>query len=254
MYDELQDYLHDTGRFKGSAALVKNMCAAARAQGHHPDPLPMWAGTQHASRSTPLAKLARRLFSVCVNSASCERLFSMFGITLSRLRSRLRPQAMTDLAELRLHLRDEHLKTGQVKERMKRKMTSHHSEVARDASGQPVATTATTTGSGSEDPSNNPQAQSELAEDDSDSGSLRHITLSLTCDDDDNDDEDLNFTSRKIADIFDYENSVWTEISKELAIRGLDDELELYTLIDLDAAGEDEPTMVDEMTQASLSL
>ena len=26
MYDELQDYLHDTGRFKGSAALVKNMC------------------------------------------------------------------------------------------------------------------------------------------------------------------------------------------------------------------------------------
>ena len=39
----------------------------------------------------------------------------MLGITLSRLRSRLRPQAMTDLAELRLHLRDEHLKTGQVK-------------------------------------------------------------------------------------------------------------------------------------------
>lgn len=47
---------------------------------------------------------------------------------------------------------------------------------------------------------------------------------------------------------------MWTEISKELAIRRLDDELELYTLIDLDATGEDKPTMVDEMTQASLSL
>lgn len=255
MYDELQDYLHDTGRFKGSAALVKNMCAAARAQGRHPDPLPMWAGTQHASRPTPLAKLAKRLFSVCVNSASCERLFSMFGVTLSRLRSRLRPQAMTDLAELRLHLRDEHLKSGRVKERMKRKMTSHHSEVARDASGQPVATVATTTDLEQEGPSNNPQAESELLADDADSGLLRHITSSLAGNaEDDDDDDDLNHTSRKIADIFNFENSVWTEISKELAIRGLDDELELYELIDLDAAGEDDSTMVDEMTQASLSI
>jgi len=98
-----QDYLHDTGRFKGSAALVKNMCVAARAQGHHPDPLPMWARTQHASHPTPLAKLAKRLFLVCVNSASCEQLFSMFGIILSRLRSQLQPQVMTDLAELHLH-------------------------------------------------------------------------------------------------------------------------------------------------------
>ncbi|KAF8222834.1 protein serine/threonine phosphatase 2C [Tricholoma matsutake] len=67
------------------SALVKNMCIAARAQGRHPDPLPMWAGTQHASRPTPLAKLAKRLFSVCVNSTSCERLFSMFGVTLLHL-------------------------------------------------------------------------------------------------------------------------------------------------------------------------
>jgi hypothetical protein len=253
MYDELQDYLHDTGRFRGSAALVKNMCASARAQGQHPDPLPMWAGTQHASRPTPLAKLARRLFSVCVNSASCERLFSMFGITLSRLRSRLRPQAMTDLAELRLHLRDEHLKSGRIKERMKRKMTSHHSEVAQDASSQPaVSSTATTTGFDS----NNPQAESELPVDnsDADSGLLRHITSSLIRDDEDDGDNDFDHTSRKIADIFNYENSVWTEISKELAIRGLDDELELYELIDLDAAGEDDSNMVDEMTQASLSI
>jgi len=92
--------------------------------------------------------------------------------------------------------------------------------------------------------------------DDTDSGLLRQITLSLTCsDDEDNNDEDLNCTtSRKIANIFNYENCVWTEILKELAIRGLDDKLELYTLIDLDAAGEDDSTMVDEMTQASLSI
>ncbi|KAF8226017.1 hypothetical protein L208DRAFT_1304196, partial [Tricholoma matsutake] len=57
-----------------------------------------------------------------------------------------------------------------------------------------------------------------------------------------------------IADIFNYENSVWTEISKELSIHGLDDELKLYELINLDAAGEDDSTMVNEMTQVLLSI
>ena len=138
---------------------------------------------------------------------------------------------------------------------MKRKMTSHHSEIARDASGQPATTMAITTGLGNEGPSNNRQAESELPVADADSGLLCQITSSLTCtDDDDNNDEDLNHTtSRKIANIFNYENCVWTEILKELAIHGLDDELELYILIDLDAAGEDDSTMVDEMSQASLS-
>jgi hypothetical protein len=139
---------------------------------------------------------------------------------------------------------------------MKRKMTSHHSEVVRDASGQPVASTATTTGLEHEGPSNNPQAESGLLVDDADSGSglLHHITSSLTCNDEDDNNNDLNCTSRKIANIFNYENGMWMEISKELAICGLDDELELYELIDLDAAGEDDSAMVDEMTQASLSI
>lgn len=136
---------------------------------------------------------------------------------------------------------------------MKRKMTSHHSEVAQDAGGQPaVRSTATTTGFNL----NNPQAEPELPVDnsDADSGLLHHITSSLICDHEDDGDNDFDRTSRKIADIFNYENSVWTEISKELAICRLDDELELYELIDLDAAGEDDSTMVDEMTQASVSI
>jgi len=133
-------------------------------------------------------------------------------------------------------------------------MTSHHSEVAQDASGQPVTTIATTTGLEQEGPSNNPQAESELLADDADSGLLHHIMSSLASNAEDDDGDNLNHTSGKIANIFNFENSMWTEISKELAICGLDDELELYELIDLDAAGEDDSTMVDEMTQASLSI
>ena len=78
---------------------------------------------------------------------------------------------------------------------------------------------------------------------------------SLTCNNEyDGDDNDLDHTLRKIADKFNYENSVWMEILKELAIHGLDDELELYELIDLDASGEDDSTMVNEMTQTLLSI
>lgn len=49
----------------------------------------------------------------------------MFGLTLTHLRSRLRPQLMVDFAELRMHLRDEHLRCGLLKESLKRKITSH---------------------------------------------------------------------------------------------------------------------------------
>ena len=48
----------------------------------------MWAGVI-TSEPTPLQKLAKHLFAICVaNSASCERLFSLFGIILTRRRSR----------------------------------------------------------------------------------------------------------------------------------------------------------------------
>ena len=43
----------------------------------------MWAGII-AGEPTPLQKLAKRLLAVCANSASCERLFSLFGIILTK--------------------------------------------------------------------------------------------------------------------------------------------------------------------------
>ena len=67
---------------------------------------------------TPFQKLARRILSICANSASCECLFSMFGIILTQLRSRLHAEALTNLAELRMHLRDEHIRNGTAKERL----------------------------------------------------------------------------------------------------------------------------------------
>ena len=70
--------------------------------------------------SPALVKLAKRIFSIVPNSASCERLFSSFGNILTKLRNRLGTETLVSLAELRLHLRDEHLRLGVVQNRLKR--------------------------------------------------------------------------------------------------------------------------------------
>ena len=70
---------------------------------------------------TPLKKLAWRIFSICANSASCERLFSKFGLILTRLRSRLGLKNLLNITELALHLRDEYSQSGKAAERLRRK-------------------------------------------------------------------------------------------------------------------------------------
>jgi hypothetical protein len=63
-----------------------------------------------------LIRLAKHLLSICLNSASCERLFSSFGLILSKLRSKLKNERLLALAELKLHIRDELVRTGKHKE------------------------------------------------------------------------------------------------------------------------------------------
>jgi hypothetical protein len=64
---------------------------------------------------SPLITLAQHLLSICPNSASCERLFSTFGLIMTKLRTRLSTEKLIGLAELKLHCRDEHLRSGRHK-------------------------------------------------------------------------------------------------------------------------------------------
>ncbi|KAJ7921017.1 hypothetical protein B0H13DRAFT_1496113, partial [Mycena leptocephala] len=57
---------------------------------------------------------------ICANSASCERLFSVFGAILTKLRNRLRTKTLTNVAELKMLVRDEHLRDSKAKSRLKR--------------------------------------------------------------------------------------------------------------------------------------
>lgn len=113
-------------------------------QGHSIDPIECYNGLGQAGQEkSPLQKLACRIFAICANSASVERLFSLFGNILTKLRSRLGTEAMVQLAELKLHIRDEYIKNTQAKQRLKRHIAGAPRSTASE-SAPPAATTSTT--------------------------------------------------------------------------------------------------------------
>ena len=63
----------------------------------------------------PLICLTKRILLISANSASCERLFSIFGNTLTKIRNQLGTNTLTNLAELKMFLHDQHLKRGTKK-------------------------------------------------------------------------------------------------------------------------------------------
>ena len=66
-----------------------------------------------------LFKLAYHILSICPNFASCECLFSVFRNTLTKLRNFLGNQTLTSLTELKMHIWDEHVRDGEIKQCMK---------------------------------------------------------------------------------------------------------------------------------------
>jgi len=68
-----------------------------------------WANMCSGPVGTLLSQFANRVLSITANSASCERLFSVFGNTLTKLRNRMGASTLANIAELRMHLRDEEL-------------------------------------------------------------------------------------------------------------------------------------------------
>lgn len=52
---------------------------------------------------------------------------------------------------------------------------------------------------------------------------------------------------RKLAELFDFSNTTWIDITQKICMKSLDEELELYKLVDMDAEGEaDDGDVVDD--------
>jgi hypothetical protein len=150
---------------------------------------------------------------------------------------------MTDLAELRLHLHDEHVRSGTAKTRLKRNTTSH-TQVPTPAPPTSSASPAQSTTPLDQNPSSGslePSATETGAP--ASFTSLAQTLIQQLDDDDDNSTSRSSSTSVlgnseriKIADLFNFRNWVnWVNHTKRYATQRLNEELEMYDLIEADA-------------------
>ncbi|EPQ51031.1 hypothetical protein GLOTRDRAFT_49718 [Gloeophyllum trabeum ATCC 11539] len=252
---ELMEYMEDRNTYDGLAEYSSQIAAGAYLKGESPDPLNVWKGFSYAgSEPSPLVKLANHILSICANSASCERLFSTFGLILTKLRNRLGEKTMLSLAELKMHLRDEHVRND-VQQRLKRHLGGARPPPQAMDPGHPPSQDAS--GSGSEPiPPSAPRPAFSTPTDDpagattsqSLEGAERHNTIrniAATLEqmiEEDTEDTETPYPSKislKLTEIFDFSTQYWTAEYAEKPRRSLDDELELYQLLDLDAEGEE---------------
>ena len=118
---------------------------------------------------------------------------------------------MTDLAELCLHLHDEHVKSGHVKEWMKRKITSHH--VSLDL--KPAIDKSAANFEDEDETAGVSTATTDMGG----RNTLCNVARNLPTNGDDNDDEPVLLPSdSRIEDLFDFTNDTWAKITKEVSL------------------------------------
>lgn len=205
--------------------------------------------------------MARRILSICPNSASVERLWSVFGTILTKLRTRLGNVALLNLAELKLYLREEHMRARSVQTRLKRSFCAAQPALVEDPSNQttttpsspvPVAPANTEPAANAEAPmaQDTPATTCNSTPDLALPGMRGVIQELIEAVELDNDEElpepSPNALSITIKDLFDFTEPYWIDSYSKLGMRGLQDELELYELLDLDAEGDTVENEADE--------
>jgi hAT family C-terminal dimerisation region len=284
LYSNLDEYFKGTGICKNLVSWAEAVEEHAKHSRSSPDPISVYNGLWPPGRDSPppppLFKLAFHILSICPNSASCERLFSVFGNTLTKLRNRLGNQTLTSLAELKMHIRDEHIRDGETKARMKRffggaSATSSAAPPSESAAVIPqlglqapdtfAPLEPHTSGTDNSDMDIDPvilQASDSTrtslssrneSSDANEFGSIVESFAKLVEGDEDDADVELSFhVSTEICQLFDFRRDHWVSLHERSATRSLDEELELYELLDLDAAGEADDSLEIDHTLDSI--
>jgi len=251
LFINIENYFSGEGICADMSTYVDAIDQQARHEGVSPDPITIYQGISPISSPTvpPLFRLAYHILSICPNSASCERLFSVFGNTLTKLRNRLGNETLTSLAELKMHIRDEHLRAGETKERMKRFFGKANAAPAPTPSAQPIVvappltTNETEVGDDATLMDIDPALQQQSQDNDNLANEFNLLTSSFSrqaSGDADDADGITSIISIKIADLFNFTNRAWIPMHERSASRSLDEELELYELLDVDAPGDDD--------------
>jgi hypothetical protein len=256
LFSNIEDYFAGSGICADMTPAIND---EAQRNGISPDPLIVYHGISPIASSTlpPLFKLAYHILSICPNSASCERLFSVFGNTLTKLSNCLGNQTLTSLAELKMHIRDEHVHDGEIKQCMKcffgaktsapSMAPASTSTVPQVPPSQQPSTSVTSTAETEMDLGVmhvNQELQSQSPDNSDATNEFNHITESFARqtgeDDDDGDVRMPSVISIEITVLFNFTNKSWIPSHERSASRSLDEELELYELLDLDAPGEED--------------
>lgn len=192
-----------------------------------------------------LYRLAVHVLSICANSASCERLFSTLGLILTKLRTRLSNKRLLGLAKLKMHARDAILRTAEAKAEVRKHISTQivcensPNQFTRDPNSQ----TPTSTEPNSALPHATPSSGRNSTE------SLTTLTdemiRNLAADDDENEayghTQNLNTGFPvTLKNLFDFDSLAWSLDKRYNAIRSLDEELEFYQLLELDAVGDED--------------
>jgi len=120
MFDSLLDHYqvkeiqadHNVHRFLSSMDINLTYI-----QDESPNPLSVYHDYCFPGHNPPaIVMLAWCLLSICANSASCKRLFSIFGNTLTKLRNHLGTETVTMIGKLKMYIRDEEIQYGTKKQ------------------------------------------------------------------------------------------------------------------------------------------
>ena len=208
-----------------------------------------------SERDSPFYRLAARLLSVSANSATCERLFSVFGNTLTKLRNQMGTSTLSSIAELKMHVRNEH-RLNSTKTRMKRMFTTRSKTTTPlgDLPGLSTAVQPPTM------PPMSPASDEDCAASiDEDLDRIHYPGQGFRQFISDHhsapveDDEPFAHSSPRgklrLCELFNFANRHWVELYEECAKKSFEEELALYDLLNEDAGtGEGMEVDVDETT------
>ena len=213
------------------------------------DPLEVYRNLSFSSEAhSPFHRLAACLLSVSANSATCERLFSVFGNTLTKLRNRMGTLTLSSIAELKMHVHNEH-HLNSTKTQMKRMFASRSKTTPPDelsvlsTAAQPESLASNEDVTLCEDTDRAPRCPT----------SGFHDTISDHCFGGVEDDEPPPYPSLSgkltLAQLFNFQNRHWADLFEERAKKGYEEELALYDLLNEDSATADGMEVdVDETT------
>ena len=239
---------------------------------------------QPKDQAMPIIRLARYIFAICANSASCERLFSAFGNILTKVRNRMGKETLQTLAEIKMHVRDEHLAHNEMKNRLKRRLGTVDTSLPQQYPGPPPpppssahsssitqpSQIASTSSVPYDPPSPNPDETESNTEDnivDDQSTQLLRTIIDQFIQQgqmDDTDDAESDYlapiTGEPVApvsleELFDFSRVDWVPHHQRTSHRSLSDELEVYNLLDADLPGEEGVEVaIDDTTGDILTL